>query len=115
VVYGDTTRSEVLSGFGLAPRNTRAVIVALDNAAAQKKTVRAVRRVAKSVKIFARARNLQESKILIAEGARVALPETIESSFLLGQGVLAEMGVPEREVSAIMSRMRKNNYETIES
>jgi len=115
VVYGDTTRSDILAGFGLAPRTTRAVIVALDNAAVAKKTVRAARRVAKNVKIFARARNLQESKTLISEGARVALPETIESSFLLGQGVLAEMGASETEVLAIMTRMRKNNYETIVS
>jgi len=115
VVYGDTTRSDVLAGFGLAPRNTRAVIVALDNAAVAKKTVRAVRRVAKNVKIFARARNLQESKILISEGARVALPETIESSFSLGQGVLTELGVSGKDVAVIMSRMRRNNYETVEA
>ncbi|MDR2268844.1 MAG: cation:proton antiporter [Rickettsiales bacterium] len=114
VLYGDTTRSDVLAGFGLAPRATRAMIVALDNAAVAKKTVRAAKRIAPRLKIFARARNLQESKILIGEGARVALPETIESSFLLGQGVLAEMGVGEKEIESILSRMRRNNYETVD-
>ncbi|MDR1071862.1 MAG: cation:proton antiporter, partial [Rickettsiales bacterium] len=110
VVYGDTTRSDVLAEFGLAPRTTRAVIVALDNAAVAKKTVRAVRRIAARVKIFARARNLAESKILIGEGARVALPETIESSFLLGHGVLAEMGVGEKDIKRIMAKMRRDSY-----
>jgi voltage-gated potassium channel Kch len=114
VAYGDTTRGDVLAGFGLAPRLTRAVIVALDNAAVAKKTVRAVRRIASRVKIFARARNLAESKILIGEGARVALPETIESSFLLGHGVLAEMGAGEKEIKRILSKMRKDNYASID-
>lgn len=115
VLYGDTTRGDILSQFGLAPRTTRAVIVALDNAAVAKKSVRAVKRIAPRVKIFARARNLAESKILIDEGARIALPETIESSFLLGHGVMAEIGIPEKEISAVLSRMRKNNYETIDN
>ncbi|MDR3208864.1 MAG: cation:proton antiporter [Rickettsiales bacterium] len=114
VVYGDTTRGDVLSEFGLAPRTTRAVIVALDNAAVAKKTVRAVRRIAARVRIFARARNLVESKILLGEGARVALPETIESSFLLGHGVLAEMGVSERDIRGILSKMRRDNYADID-
>jgi voltage-gated potassium channel Kch len=112
-VYGDTTRGDILAQFGLAPRMTRAAIVALDNAAVAKKTVRAIRQIAPRVKIFARARNLSESKILISEGARVALPETIESSFLLGHGVLAEMGASEREIKSIMSKMRGNDYEVI--
>ena len=111
VYYGDTTRSDVLLGFGLAPRAVKAVIIALDNAAVAKKSVRAALRAAKGVKIFARARNLDESKILLTEGARVALPETIESSFLLGHGVLAELGISEREIGKVMSNMRKDNYQ----
>jgi voltage-gated potassium channel Kch len=114
VAYGDTTRGDVLQGFGLAARITRAVIIALDNAAVAKKTVRAARRIAPRVKIFARARNLTESKILIGEGARVALPETIESSFLLGHGVLAEMGVDEKDIKGILAKMRRDNYADID-
>jgi Kef-type K+ transport system membrane component KefB/voltage-gated potassium channel Kch len=114
VFYGDTTRSDVLAGFGLAPRTTRVVIVALDNAAVAKRTVRAAKRVAPSVRIFARARNLSESKELVEEGARVALPETIESSFLLGRGVLEDFGVGEKDIQAVMSRLRRDNYEMID-
>jgi len=113
VFYGDTTQSEILTGFGLAPRTTKAVIIALDNAAVAKKTVRAAKRAAPRVKIFARARNLQETNILKEEGALIALPETIESSFLLGQNVLGQMGFAESEVKGLLSRMRKDNYETI--
>jgi CPA2 family monovalent cation:H+ antiporter-2 len=113
VFYGDTTRGNVLSEFGLAPRTAKAVIIALDNAAVAKKTVRAVRRVAPKVKIFARARNLQESKILIDEGARVALPETIESSFMLGRGVLSEIGIGERKINSTLEKMRRDNYSAI--
>ncbi|MDR1027198.1 MAG: cation:proton antiporter [Rickettsiales bacterium] len=111
VYYGDTTRSDVLAGFGLRPRGAKALIIALDNAAVAKKTVRAAIRAAKNVRIFARARNLDESKTLLAEGARVALPETIESSFLLGRGVMSELGISEREINRVQSAMRKDNYQ----
>jgi Kef-type K+ transport system membrane component KefB len=114
VFYGDTTRGDVLVEFGLAPRKTKALIIALDNAAVAKKTVRAAHSITPRVKIFARARNLQESKILMTEGANIALPETIESSFLLGQGILSNLGVPEQQIKVLFSRMRQNNYETIE-
>jgi len=115
VVYGDTTRGDILSGFGLAPRTTRAVVVALDNAYAQKKTIRAVRRIAKNVKIFARAKNLAESKILAGEGAKLALPETIESSFLLATEVMRVISVGQPEIDKVLNDLRKNNYETMES
>jgi len=114
VVYGDTTQGGVLGGFGLKARTTKAVIVALDNSAVAKKTVRAAKRIAPKTKIFARARNLQESKILIGEGAKVALPETIESSFLLAREVMTEMGVDDKDVKKIMTELRKNNYGMIE-
>ena len=114
VYYGDTTRSDVLREFGVAPRKTKAVVVALDNAAVAKKSVRAVHRIGKGIKIFARARNLQESRTLIQEGAFLALPETVESSFLLGNGVLTNMGISEKEIDTVLLRMRENNYEHLD-
>ncbi|MDR1826587.1 MAG: cation:proton antiporter [Rickettsiales bacterium] len=113
VVYGDSTRSDVLSEFGLSPRTTKGVIIALDNAAVAKKAVRAVRRIARRVRIFARARNLQESKILMFEGARTALPETIESAFLLGGGLLSALGVGAKDIGMILARLRKDGYQSI--
>lgn len=115
VYYGDTTNKEVLRDLGLAPRKTRAVVVALDNTAVAKNTVRAIRTVAPRAKIFARARNMAESKILISEGVMEAFPETVESSFLLGTGVLENVGVPHNKIEKILSELRDNNYAQLDA
>lgn len=115
VFYGDTSNTSVLHDLGLMPRRTKAVVIALDNAAVAKRTVRAVRSVAPRAKIFARARNLTESKILLAEGVKEAFPETVESSFLLGRGVLSNVGISEGKVEKILSDMRMDHYAKLEN
>lgn len=113
VIYGDTTNDSILRAGGLSKRKTRGVIIALDNSAIAKKTVRAIKRVQPTAKIYARARDLAEANILLAEGAKMALPETIESSFLLGREVLHNLGVESKEVDLLMSRLRGDNYATL--
>ncbi|HOY47375.1 MAG TPA: cation:proton antiporter [Alphaproteobacteria bacterium] len=115
VYYGDSSNSDFLTDLGLSSRRTRAVVIALDNAWIAKSTVRAVRTIAPKVKIFARARNMEESKLLLKEGVKEALPETIESSFMLGEGLMSNIGVPEEEIKKIISEIRKNNYQKLES
>ena len=113
VVYGDTTNRAVLTEFGLRPRAVRAVVVALDNASTARKTVLTVKSIAPRVKIFARARNLADSQMLMREGVVSALPETIESSFMLGQGVLNHIGIPDAQIKDLLSEMRHNNYSAL--
>lgn len=115
VYYGDSSNSDFLTDLGLSSRRTRAVVIALDNAWVAKSTVRAVKTIAPKVKIFARARNMEESKLLLKEGVKEALPETIESSFMLGEGLMSNIGVPEEEIKKIISEIRKNNYQKLES
>ncbi len=110
VVYGDTTSRDVLREFGLRPRSVRAVVVALDNASTARRTVLSIKSIAPRVKIFARARNLADSQILMREGVVSALPETIETSFSLGAGVLYHMGVSDRQIDELLCDMRDNNY-----
>ncbi len=113
VFFGDTTSANVLQDIGLAPRRTRAVVVALNNAAVAKRTIRAARSVSKNVRIFARVRNMQESENLRSEGKLVALPETIESSFVLGQEVLEALGVREKTIEDLMTTLRRDNYHAL--
>ncbi|MCL1785631.1 MAG: cation:proton antiporter [Alphaproteobacteria bacterium] len=113
VFYGDTAKAAVLSEIGLAPRRTRAVVIALDNASIAKSTVRAVKQATPNVRIFARARNLEEALILQREGAKLALPETIESSFMLGEQVLETLGIKQDKIDILLSRLRGDNYATL--
>ncbi|MDO4423675.1 MAG: hypothetical protein Q4C08_02655, partial [Pseudomonadota bacterium] len=86
---------------------------ALDNASTARKTVLTVKSIAPRVKIFARARNLADSQMLMREGVVSALPETIESSFMLGQGVLNHIGIPDAQINDLLSEMRHNNYSAL--
>ncbi len=115
VVYGDCRNADVLRDFGLSPRKTRAVVIALDNATTARNTVLTVRGIAPRVKIFARARNLDDSKILLKQGVQCALPETIESSFFLGYNVLEHLGVSERKMDDLLDEMRRDNYAQVGS
>lgn len=110
VVYGNTTNASVLRDFGLAPRRVRAVVVALDNAGTARKTVAAIKTIAPRAKIFARARNLADSKVLLKDGCYVAMPETIESSFFLGRSVLNHLGASDVQIRRLLDSMRTNDY-----
>lgn len=114
VFYGDTSSESVLRQFGLAPRHTRAVVVALDNTTNARNTVKCVHSIAPRIKIFARARNLSESKELQSIGVRTALPETIESSLRLGGGVLMGIGMSASNAEKLIDKMRADNYADID-
>ena len=114
-VYGDVSNMSVLRDFGLSQRNTRAVVLALDNYDTARKTILSIRAIAPRVKIFARARNLSDSKSLLRSGAFQAFPETIESSFFLGYGLLEFLGVPDNKIESILYGLRANNYEKLDS
>lgn len=110
VVYGNTSSEAVLRDFGLMPRRTKAVVVALDNVSTARDTILTVRNIAPKVKIFARARNLADAKELQKEGVTEVLPETIESSFMLGAGVLQHLGVSDRNIDNLLNEFRADNY-----
>ena len=114
VVYGDTRNADVLRELGLT-RRTRAVVVALDNAANASDTVLTIHGISPKVKIFARARNLADSKALLKLGVAEAQPETIESSFFLGCGVLTHLGISENKIDNLLDEMRADNYALIDT
>jgi len=115
VVYGDVANMAVLREFGLNSRTTRAVVLALDNTETARKTVLSVRAIAPRVKIFARARSVTDSKILLRAGVYQAFPETIESSFFLGYGLMEFLGISDKQIESLLYDLRANNYEKLEN
>ena len=105
VVYGNTSNDAV----GLS-RRTRAVVVALDNVSTARDTILTVRNIAPRVKIFARARNLADSQELLTLNVTQALPETIESSFMLASGVLSHLGISDSKINGLLDNLRTDNY-----
>ncbi len=114
VVYGNSTNADVLRDFGLT-RKTRAVVVALDNGETARSTILTIKSIAPRVKIFARARNLADSKLLLKDGATQACPETIESSFFLGCGLMSHLGVSDKRMAQLLDKLRADNYTALDS
>lgn len=115
VVYGDAKQADVLKDIGLSPRKTHAVVIALDNATTARDTIMTIKTIAPRMKIFARARNLSDSKYLLKQGVAEAFPETIESSLLLGSGVLGHLGISENKIENLLESMRQDNYSVLDS
>ena len=115
VVYGDVSNMDVLREYGLNSRTTRAVVLALDNYDTAHKTILSVRALAPRIKIFARARNLTDSKALLRAGVYQAFPETIESSFFLGYGLLEFLGTSDSEIEKILHELRAKNYAKLDA
>ena len=114
VVYGNTANDSVMRDYGLTPRRTRAVVIALDNITTARNTIHTVRNIAPRVRIFARARNLADTHELMKLNVAQALPETIESSFMLGSGVLSHLGVSDGKITELLNSMRADNYSALE-
>lgn len=115
VFYGDSTNPAVLREFGLNSRRARAVVVALDNANTARNAVLSARSIAPSIKVFARARNLAESRALLKQGVQEAWPETIESSLMLARGVLGQLGISDGAISKLLDEMRSENYAELDN
>ena len=115
VVFGNCKNADVLLNFGLHPRKSAAVIVALDNAETAKDAVLTVKSIAPHVKIFARARNLADCRVLCKCGAHSALPETIETAFSLGCDVLQHMHVSDVKIHHALGQLRADNYAVLDN
>lgn len=115
VFYGDSTNPAVLREFGLNSRRVRALVVALDNANTARNAVLSARSIAPHIKVFARARNLAESRVLLKQGVQEAWPETIESSLMLARGVLGQLGISDGAISKLLDEMRSENYAELDN
>jgi monovalent cation:H+ antiporter-2, CPA2 family len=92
VYYGDAARPEYLRRCGL--ETARAVVVTMDQPAANEAVVETTRRLRPDVTLVARARDADHARALYELGATDAVPETIEASLQLSEAVLVDVGVP---------------------
>ena len=65
------------------------------------------------IKIFARAHNLKSANNLIKSGVKFAMPEIIESSFMLGENLMFGLGVSRSKINTLVDDMRANNYANV--
>ena len=113
VIYGDSKKEAILLATGLKPRKTRAVVISLNDEVVAHEIVHTVHTIAPHMKIFARAHSLKSSQELLNIGVKFATPEIIESSFLLGAEVLANVGLAQSKIDSLVEFLRENGYANV--
>lgn len=104
IYFGDASRPQILRQ--ASPDKAQAVVVTVDDAAAAAHIVQAVKREWPHIPVFARARDSDEARLLLAAGASDVVPEASESSLQLAGRVLAALGTPEDAVTKHLARER---------
>jgi CPA2 family monovalent cation:H+ antiporter-2 len=92
VYFGDATNPLFLERTGL--RTARALVVTMDAGPQVEEVVSAARKEREDLAIVVRARDARHAAKLYAKGATDAVPETVESSLLLSETLLVDIGVP---------------------
>ncbi|MBR5904337.1 MAG: cation:proton antiporter [Alphaproteobacteria bacterium] len=113
VIYGESRRKTILLEAGFKAKKTRAVVIALNDEAVAVDIVQTLHSMSSNVKIFARAHSLQTSRQLVKMGVKLATPEIIESSFIIGANVMYGLGLSENKINKLVEHLRSNNYENV--
>ncbi|MFW5680464.1 MAG: NAD-binding protein, partial [Pseudomonadota bacterium] len=92
IYYGDASRPEMLRR--AKPENAAALVLTLNDAAANERIVRTVHADWPDLPIHARARDPAHARKLLALGATDAMPETTEAALQMGVRLLHEIGLP---------------------
>jgi CPA2 family monovalent cation:H+ antiporter-2 len=105
VFFGDSGRGELLR---LAGSKDAAVVVVTVNAPrAAERMVAAARRENPNVPIVARARDMAHAERLKRLGAIAVVPETLETSLLLGERLLDALGLPDDAIERRIGAFRE--------
>lgn len=108
ILYGDATRTAVLEHAHVA--EARTVVVAINDPAATRAIVRAVRGISPTVGLIVRTRFASEIAALTELGADEVIPEEYETSVAIFARVLANWLVPADEIEAMVAAVRAEGY-----
>jgi K+:H+ antiporter len=96
VFFGDAGRAELLERAGA--RRARAFLITVNSAGAAERVTRAILKMRPDALVLARARDADHAKRLTGLGVAAAIPETVETSLMLGSRVLSAVGLPEEAI-----------------
>jgi len=105
VFYGDARRLETLRRVRI--EQAAALCLTLDDPAAVRVALAAMRSGGHSVPVFARARDVEQARLLGADGAAHAVPETLEGALRLAAGSLEAAGFDAGAAEAAVGRARE--------
>ena len=105
VHYGDVRRSDVLKNSHAA--SARAIVLTMDNPAANASVVAAIKRAGITTPVVARARDTQIATELYSLGAEEVVLETFEASLQMGEETLVVLGFPRDAAHAVVAVQRE--------
>ncbi len=109
VVYGDATRTEVLSHVGA--EYARILVLAISDPAATRHTVSIARQLNPDVHIIVRTRYMAEIEDLRALGADEVIPEEFETSIEIFSRTLSEYGIARSIIQRQIAAIRNEGYQ----
>ena len=108
VVFGDSTRDEVLMAAGV--HRARAVVVSFANTAAALKIIAAVQRLKPDAPVIVRTVDDNDLDRLRDAGASEVVPEVMEGALMLGSQTMLMAGVPLARVLKRIRQTREARY-----
>lgn len=104
VYFGDASRADLLHRVGAG--SALAIVLTMDHPQSSLHAVRGIRRELPNARLFVRARDEQQARLLLQAGASFVVPETLEASLQLSAFVLRATGLDDDRVDRIVEDER---------
>ena len=111
ILYGDSTRKEVLHHTGL--EHARILVLAISDPIATRRTVAHAREMNTDIHIIVRTRYMSEMGDLYEVGANQVIPEEFETSIEIFSRVLREYGFARNVVQREADKIRHEGYQRL--
>ncbi|MBP6985716.1 MAG: cation:proton antiporter [Alphaproteobacteria bacterium] len=106
VFFGDATRPKVLEILGA--QKAKVVVVCINSSTQSMKVAMDILKMYPNVKVSVRLRDEKYASKLIAAGADVIIPETLEPSLQLASSVLQGLGTSDEETNQLIDDFRRS-------
>ncbi len=108
VYYGNAERIDLLKSLGI--ERATLVAVTVDSKKASRIAVKSIRTAYPLLPIVARAKDRVHARELLDLGANTALAEAFESSLILGNSILKNIGIPDQDIERVIEQFRADEY-----
>lgn len=109
VFFGDAAKEAITQAARVD--HAPAAVITLDDPAAAAAVLRCIRKDLPDLPVIVRARDTAHMKDLLRSGATSVMPETIESSLLLGGIVLRTLGEGDSQIEEVIERLKRVSYD----
>ncbi len=106
VVYGNAARVELLGKLNAA--RAAAIVITMDQPAQVIQAVRAIRQAYPAIPVLVRSRDEKHARELLAAGATLVVPETLEAALHLAGVALEQVGLSELAIAVAIKAERED-------